>query len=53
MSNFWQTLSKEVENQFDHKNLNLDVSEFENLNPTAENIGDLEPRSKKRIGSLI
>jgi 6-pyruvoyltetrahydropterin/6-carboxytetrahydropterin synthase len=29
MSNFWQTLSKEeVENQFDHKNLNLDVSEL-------------------------
>jgi 6-pyruvoyltetrahydropterin/6-carboxytetrahydropterin synthase len=23
---------------FDHKNLNLDVPEFENLNPTAENI---------------
>jgi 6-pyruvoyltetrahydropterin/6-carboxytetrahydropterin synthase len=29
---------EEVEAQFDHKNLNLDVSEFENLNPTAENI---------------
>jgi len=28
----------EVEVPFDHKNLNLDVSEFENLNPTAENI---------------
>jgi len=27
-----------VEEAFDHKNLNLDVSEFENLNPTAENI---------------
>ena len=24
--------------RFDHKNLNLDVKEFENLNPTAENI---------------
>lgn len=24
--------------RFDHKNLNLDVAEFENLNPTAENI---------------
>lgn len=24
--------------RFDHKNLNLDVSEFKNLNPTAENI---------------
>ncbi|MGX7668135.1 6-pyruvoyl trahydropterin synthase family protein [Flavobacterium pedocola] len=29
---------EEVEVQFDHKNLNLDVPEFENLNPTAENI---------------
>ena len=27
-----------VENALDHKNLNLDVLEFENLNPTAENI---------------
>ncbi len=24
--------------RFDHKNLNLDVDEFKNLNPTAENI---------------
>ena len=24
--------------RFDHKNLNLDVAEFKNLNPTAENI---------------
>ena len=24
--------------RFDHKNLNLDVTEFEHLNPTAENI---------------
>ncbi len=32
----------EIEDQFDHKNLNLDVAEFETekngLNPTAENI---------------
>jgi 6-pyruvoyltetrahydropterin/6-carboxytetrahydropterin synthase len=27
-----------VTNRFDHKNLNTDVKEFENLNPTAENI---------------
>lgn len=27
-----------VENAFDHKNLNLDVPDFEDLNPTAENI---------------
>lgn len=28
----------EVEVSFDHKNLNLDVPEFADLNPTAENI---------------
>ena len=28
----------EVEERFDHKNLNLDTAEFKNLNPTAENI---------------
>ncbi|WP_306353522.1 6-pyruvoyl trahydropterin synthase family protein [Flavobacterium sp. '19STA2R22 D10 B1'] len=28
----------EVEIPFDHKNLNLDVPEFQDLNPTAENI---------------
>lgn len=27
-----------VEDEFDHKNLNLDIPDFENLNPTAENI---------------
>jgi 6-pyruvoyltetrahydropterin/6-carboxytetrahydropterin synthase len=27
-----------VVDKFDHKNLNLDVKEFKNLNPTAENI---------------
>jgi 6-pyruvoyltetrahydropterin/6-carboxytetrahydropterin synthase len=28
----------EVIEPFDHRNLNLDVTEFKNLNPTAENI---------------
>lgn len=28
----------EVEEAFDHKNLNLEVEEFKTLNPTAENI---------------
>ena len=31
-------IEEEVEKPFDHKNLNLDVAEFKNLNPTAENI---------------
>lgn len=29
---------EEVLDRFDHKNLNLDVQEFQTLNPTAENI---------------
>ncbi|HRD38381.1 MAG TPA: 6-carboxytetrahydropterin synthase [Bacteroidia bacterium] len=31
-------LNKEISERFDHRNLNLDVPEFKNLNPTAENI---------------
>jgi 6-pyruvoyltetrahydropterin/6-carboxytetrahydropterin synthase len=31
-------IEQEIEERFDHKNLNLDVAEFKNLNPTAENI---------------
>lgn len=31
-------IKEHVEDVFDHKNLNLDVPEFKNLNPTAENI---------------
>lgn len=31
-------IKEEVENRFDHKNLNLECPEFKNLNPTAENI---------------
>ena len=31
-------IKTEVLDKFDHKNLNLDVVEFKNLNPTAENI---------------
>ena len=31
-------IKSEVEDSFDHKNLNLEVEEFKNLNPTAENI---------------
>lgn len=31
-------IKTEVEDAFDHKNLNLDVEEFKDLNPTAENI---------------
>lgn len=31
-------IKTEVLDRFDHKNLNLDTTEFKNLNPTAENI---------------
>lgn len=31
-------IESEIEQRFDHKNLNLDTVEFKNLNPTAENI---------------
>ena len=33
-----ELIKTEVEDAFDHKNLNLDVIEFKELNPTAENI---------------
>lgn len=31
-------VEEEIEQRFDHKNLNLDTLEFKHLNPTAENI---------------
>ena len=31
-------IREEIEDAFDHKNLNLEVEEFKDLNPTAENI---------------
>lgn len=31
-------IKREVTDRYDHKNLNLDVPEFKELNPTAENI---------------
>lgn len=31
-------IKEHIEEVFDHKNLNLDVPDFANLNPTAENI---------------
>ena len=33
-----ELIKEEVEEPFDHKNLNVEVAEFKNLNPTAENI---------------
>jgi 6-pyruvoyltetrahydropterin/6-carboxytetrahydropterin synthase len=31
-------IKSEIDERFDHRNLNLDCPEFKNLNPTAENI---------------
>ena len=31
-------IKQEIEEYFDHKNLNIEVEEFKDLNPTAENI---------------
>ncbi len=31
-------IQNEIEEKFDHKNLNLEVPEFKEMNPTAENI---------------
>ncbi len=33
-----ELIAKEIEDRFDHRNLNLDTEEFKELNPTAENI---------------
>ncbi|AVR45759.1 6-pyruvoyl tetrahydrobiopterin synthase [Christiangramia fulva] len=33
-----ELIYEEVEEAFDHKNLNIEVPEFKDLNPTAENI---------------
>ena len=33
-----EIIHEEIVEEFDHKNLNLDVPEFQKLNPTAENI---------------
>ncbi len=33
-----QLIRAEIEDAFDHKNLNIEVPEFKELNPTAENI---------------
>ena len=33
-----ELIRTEIEEAFDHKNLNIEVEDFKNLNPTAENI---------------
>lgn len=38
MKDLSDLIQREIIERFDHRNLNLDVEEFRNLNPTAENI---------------
>ena len=38
MKKLKELIRAEIEEAFDHKNLNVEVPEFKNLNPTAENI---------------
>jgi 6-pyruvoyltetrahydropterin/6-carboxytetrahydropterin synthase len=33
-----ELIKSEIEDAFDHKNLNIEVAEFKNLNPTVENV---------------
>lgn len=47
-------IKSEIEDQFDHKNLNKEVTEFKSLNPTAENISvviwnKLRPKIEKEL----
>lgn len=42
-------IKTEVEDALDHKNLNLEVPEFENLNPTVENIAVVIYNKIKRV----
>lgn len=47
-------IKEEVENRFDHKNLNLDTEDFKDLNPTAENIVVvIWNRLRKRLDSHL
>lgn len=43
-------MNEEVIERYDHRNLNLDVDDFKNINPTAENIAIvIWNRMRKRI----
>ncbi len=45
-----EIINEEIIEPFDHKNLNLDVTDFQNLNPTAENIAMVSwNRIRKRL----
>ena len=41
LKNLSELIKENILDRFDHKNLNLDVPEFNDLNPTAENIAQV------------
>ena len=50
MKELKEIMSEEVVDRYDHRNLNLDVEDFQSLNPTAENIvGVIWNRMRKRL----
>lgn len=58
MKDLSDIVKEEILKPFDHKNLNLDVAEFKNLNPTAENIAyviyhKLKPRLDEQIDLAV
>lgn len=43
-------IEEEILDRYDHRNLNLDIPEFKNVNPTAENIAvEIFNRLRKRL----
>src|SRR5574343_426592 len=49
-----QIVEEEIENRFDHRNLNLDTEEFKQLNPTDENIAiDIWRLMRKKIDNTL
>lgn len=53
-----EIIKTEVEDKFDHKNLNIEVPEFKDLNPTVENIAvviynKIKPKLPSTLGLEI
>ncbi|RIA10379.1 6-pyruvoyltetrahydropterin/6-carboxytetrahydropterin synthase [Flavobacteriaceae bacterium MAR_2010_72] len=54
MKDLKDIIKEEIEDTFDHKNLNIEVEEFKDLNPTAENIVVvIYNKIKPRLDSLL
>jgi 6-pyruvoyltetrahydropterin/6-carboxytetrahydropterin synthase len=47
-------INEEILERYDHRNLNLDIPEFKNVNPTAENIAvEIFNRLRKRLDNSL